>query len=110
MDPCIESLQSTTFFGKRLARKQIAAIQEPAGRFPKLRRHELAHKFCEYKCVGGRCRPEPFETRSSAFALVSLSDDTVDVCRDEGFKLAGGHAGVPQWFCPDEFKQTLVGA
>ncbi len=31
MDPLIENLKSTTFFGKRLTRRQIADIQETCG-------------------------------------------------------------------------------
>ena len=33
MDPLIENLKSTTFFGKRLTRRQIADIQETVGLF-----------------------------------------------------------------------------
>ena len=46
MDPRIKSLKSTTFFGKRLIRKQIADIQETIGSFPQLIRHELGHTIC----------------------------------------------------------------
>ncbi len=46
MDPRIENLKSTTFFGKRLTRRQIAEIQETVGRFPKLSRHELGQTIC----------------------------------------------------------------
>ena len=49
MDPRIESLQSTTFFGKRLTRKQVAAIQETVGRFSQLSRRELGHTICEHR-------------------------------------------------------------
>ena len=48
MDPLIENLKSTTFFGKRLTRRQIAAIQETVGLFPKLSRTELGHTICEH--------------------------------------------------------------
>ncbi len=48
MDPLIENLKSTTFFGKRLTRRQIADIQETVGRFPKLSRTELGHTLCEH--------------------------------------------------------------
>ena len=46
MDPLIENLKSTTFFGKRLTRRQIADIQETVGLFPKLSRTELGHTIC----------------------------------------------------------------
>ena len=48
MDPLIENLKSTTFFGKRLTRRQIADIQETVGLFPKLSRTELGHTICEH--------------------------------------------------------------
>ena len=48
LDPRIENLQSTTFLGKRLTRRQIAGIQETVGRFPKLSRTELGHTICEH--------------------------------------------------------------
>ena len=48
MDPLIENLKSTTFFGKRLTRGQIADIQETVGLFPKLSRTELGHTICEH--------------------------------------------------------------
>ena len=46
MDPRIRQLRSTTFGGERLRRRQIAAIQETVGRFPKLSRTELGHTIC----------------------------------------------------------------
>lgn len=48
MDPLIENLKSTTFFGRRLTRKQIAGIQETARLFPGLSRTELGHTICEH--------------------------------------------------------------
>ena len=48
MDPLIENLKSTTFFGKRLTRKQIADIQETARLCPGLSRTELGHTVCEH--------------------------------------------------------------
>ena len=48
MDPRIESLQSATFFGQRLTRKQIADIQETVACFPRLSRHELGQTICEH--------------------------------------------------------------
>ena len=48
MDPLIENLKSTTFFGKRLTRKQIASIQETARLCPGLSRTELGHTICEH--------------------------------------------------------------
>ncbi len=46
MDPRIRQLRSTTFGGERLTRRQIAAIQETVGPFPKLSRTELGHTIC----------------------------------------------------------------
>ena len=41
MDPRIEALRSTTFFGRRLTRQQISEIQTTVAAFPSLSRHEL---------------------------------------------------------------------
>ena len=48
MDPSIQNLQSTTFFRRRLTRRQIADIQEVVRTFPKLSRNELGHTICEH--------------------------------------------------------------
>ena len=48
MDPGIESLASTTFFGRRLTRRQIADVQETVSLFPALSRNELAKTICEH--------------------------------------------------------------
>ena len=48
MDPRIESLQTTTFFGRRLTRKQIASIQETVAYLPQLSRRELGQTICEH--------------------------------------------------------------
>ena len=48
MDPRIEHLKSTTFFGKRFTRRQIAQIQETVATFPALSRKELAQTLCEH--------------------------------------------------------------
>ena len=48
MDPKIENLQSTTFFGRRMTRREIAGIQETVGRFRALSRNELAMTICEH--------------------------------------------------------------
>ena len=59
MDPSIENLKSTTFFGKRFTRKQLADIQATVGRFPKLSRAELGRTICEHlrwRTPGGRDR------------------------------------------------------
>ena len=47
MDPRIENLKSTTFFGRRFTRRQITAIQQTVARFPALSRQELAETICE---------------------------------------------------------------
>ena len=48
MDPGIESLTSTTFFGRRLTRRQIADVQETVALFPALSRNELSKTICEH--------------------------------------------------------------
>ena len=48
MDPRIEKLKSTTFFGRRFTRRQIADIQQTVARFPALSRKELAETICEH--------------------------------------------------------------
>ena len=48
MDPRIKQLQSTTFFGRRFTRRQIAAIQRTVATFPALSRKELAQTLCEH--------------------------------------------------------------
>ena len=48
LDPRIEQLPSTTFFGRRLTRRQIAAIQETVAYLPRLSRTELGHTICEH--------------------------------------------------------------
>ena len=48
MDPRITNLESTTFFGRRLTRRQIADIQETVALFPNDSRSELAKTICEH--------------------------------------------------------------
>ena len=48
LDPRIQQLPSTTFFGRRLTRRQIAAIQETVALLPRLSRTELGHTICEH--------------------------------------------------------------
>ena len=48
MDPRIRSLRSTTFSGRRLTRRQIAAIQEMVAQCGSLSRNELAKTVCEH--------------------------------------------------------------
>ena len=47
MDSRIENLETTTFFGKRLTRRQIALMQETVELFPNDSRRELARTLCE---------------------------------------------------------------
>lgn len=59
MDPRIRNLTSTTFCGERVARHQIAEIQELVRFFPHLSRTELAHTVCVqlgWLTPGGRNR------------------------------------------------------
>ena len=48
MDPRIRSLPPTTFSGRRLTRRQNAAVQETVARCPALSRNELARTVCEH--------------------------------------------------------------
>ncbi|MDE0702184.1 MAG: IS4 family transposase [Rhodospirillaceae bacterium] len=48
MDPRITNLESTTFFGRRLTRRQIADIQETVALLPNDSRSELAKTICEH--------------------------------------------------------------
>ena len=62
MDPLIEKLKSTTFFGRRFSRRQIAEVQQMVATFPALSRKELAQTICEHlhwhtPSGGNRSRP-----------------------------------------------------
>ena len=48
IDPRIQGLPSTTFFGKRLTRRQIADVQEMVQACSGLSRTELAKTVCEH--------------------------------------------------------------
>ena len=48
MDPRIKSLKSTTFYGRRLTRRQIADVEETVALSPALSRNELAKTVCEH--------------------------------------------------------------
>ncbi len=48
MDPRIERLESTTFCGRRLTRRQIAEVQETVALSPALSRNELSRTICEH--------------------------------------------------------------
>ena len=48
VDPLIEKLKSTTFFGRRFSRRQIAEVQQMVATFPALSRKELAQTICEH--------------------------------------------------------------
>ena len=43
----VDELESTTFYGKRFTRKQLALIQETVDLFPHLSVRELGHTICE---------------------------------------------------------------
>jgi hypothetical protein len=43
----VDELESTTFYGKRFTRKQLALIQETVESFPHLSARELGHTICE---------------------------------------------------------------
>jgi hypothetical protein len=44
----IETLETTTFSGRRFTRAQLAQVQETVGMFQRLSRHELAQTLCEH--------------------------------------------------------------
>ena len=48
MDTLIKKLKTTTFFGRRFTRKQLADIQSTVATFPALSRKELAQTICEH--------------------------------------------------------------
>ena len=48
MDPRIADLKSTTFTGRRLARRQIARIRKTVAPSPNYSRNELAKTICEH--------------------------------------------------------------
>ena len=48
MDEKIKQLKSTTFYGRRYTRRQLADIQRTVELFPKLSRKELAQTICEH--------------------------------------------------------------
>ena len=48
MDPKIKRLKSTTFYGRRLTRRQLSEVQQTVSDFPKLSRAELARTVCEH--------------------------------------------------------------
>ena len=48
MEPLIKKLKSTTFFGRRFTRRQIAEVQQMVATFPALSRKELAQTICEH--------------------------------------------------------------
>ncbi len=52
MDPRIENLKSTTFFGKRLRRRQIADIQTTVSLYPGLSRRELGSTIYDLRASG----------------------------------------------------------
>ena len=48
VEPLIKKLKSTTFFGRRFTRRQIAEVQQMVATFPALSRKELAQTICEH--------------------------------------------------------------
>ncbi len=48
MDPRITALQSTTFSGRRLSRRQIAEVQETVEMLPNESRNEMCKIICEH--------------------------------------------------------------
>ena len=52
MDPLIEKLKSTTFFGRRFTRRQIAEVQQMVATFPALSRKELAQTIYSLRRFG----------------------------------------------------------
>ena len=76
MDPRIKSLKSTTFFGNRLRRGQIAAIQETVALLPRLSLNELSHTL-SLRCLrsGGHAEPQvQFKDRARQHAAAAPVD------------------------------------
>ena len=78
IDPRIQGLPSTTFFGKRLTRRQIADVQEMVHACSGLSRTELAKTVCEHlrwKAGSGASRVRlatRFLEQLAAHGIVSL--------------------------------------
>ena len=66
MDPHIENLKSTTFFGRRFTRRQIAEVQQTVAMFPALSRKELGQTICEHPQLAHACRRQPRQGRPEA--------------------------------------------
>ena len=58
IDPRIQRLKLTTFFGKRLTRRQIADVQEMAASLPGLSGNELGKTVCEAPGVEDQARSQ----------------------------------------------------
>ena len=72
MDEAIRTLKSTTFFGWRLTRRQIAEVQKTVRDFPALSRRELGHTICEHL---GWHAPSGTDSIQSALGLLEALEE-----------------------------------
>ena len=72
MDESIQTLKSTTFFGRRLTRRKIAEVQKVVRDFPALSRRELGHTICEH--LGWRT-PKGTDSIQSALGLLEALEE-----------------------------------
>ena len=72
MDESIQTLKSTTFFGRRLTRRKIAEVQKVVRNFPALSRRELGHTICEH--LGWRT-PKGTDSIQSALGLLEALEE-----------------------------------
>ena len=72
MDEAIRTLKSTTFFGRRLTRRQIAEVQKTVRDFPALSRRELGHTICEHL---GWHAPSGTDSIQSALGLLEALEE-----------------------------------
>ena len=72
MDEAIRTLKSTTFFGRRLTRRQIVEVQKTVRDFPALSRRELGHTICEHL---GWHAPSGTDSIQSALGLLEALEE-----------------------------------
>ena len=111
MDPRIENLKSTTFFGKRLTRRQIADIQETVALFPGLSRRELSNTICEH--LGWFTPKGGYRVQSclgmleqlEALGILSLPETRVSMQRGSRKKPVWTHRSDPVPTIGDDLKR-----
>ena len=95
VDPLIEKLKSTTFFGRRFSRRQIAEVQQMVATFPALSRKELAQTICEHLHWH---TPSGGNRVQAALGLRELQPLRLQLVEQEqlGWLRSGGHLRVQQ--------------